>query len=131
MHRLAPLAALLALAAPSSAHAFAVPEAAGLQCTKTVKVTVGDRGSRLFFSEAAVTLRRGACVRWTWTGVLPHRVVTPNGLRSERQTAPYTFRRSFNRPRVEPYQIYCSVHPQQMRMKVQVRPKRSGSAARL
>ena len=131
MRRLALLLTLAALAAPSSAQAISVPAVAALTCKGTVEVTVGDRGSRLFFSRDAVTVRTDGCVRWNWTGVLPHRVVTPDGLRSARRTAPYTYRRNFVRPRVKPYQIHCSVHPRQMRMKVRVKPRRSGSAARL
>ena len=131
MRRLALVLLLPVLAAPSAAQAFSAPASAPLGCLKTVGVTVGDKGSRLFFSKEKVTIGKRACVRWTWTGVLEHRVVTPDGLRSSLASAPFEFRRRFSQPRVEPYRIYCAVHPRTMKMTVRVKNKRAGSGSRL
>ena len=125
MRRLTLILVVAASAVPASAGAGAEPRVAALKCPKTVNVTVGDRGSRLFFSKAKVTILKGQCVRWNWTGDVPHKVVTPDGLRSATRKAPYTYRRSFIRPRTEPYKIFCAVHPS-MKMKVRV----LGSSAR-
>jgi plastocyanin len=119
MRRLSLVLVAVALAAPASAHAAAVPAVAALKCPKTFGVTVGDKGSRLFFSKDLLTVGKGACVRWTWTGEVTHKVVTPDGLRSATRKAPYTYRRRFSRPRARPYKIFCAVHPT-MTMKIKV-----------
>jgi plastocyanin len=96
---------------------------AAVRCSSTVNVKIGDAdgGARLFFSKGKVTIRAGSCVRWVWTGVLPHGVLG-SGFQSKIREAPFRYRKRFARARSRPYSILCAVHSS-MRMKVVVRPR--------
>ena len=95
MRRLALLAgaAALLLAAPGA-------QAAGKPgCNKIVKVVTGDDAEgNLFFRKSKVTIRKGSCVRWVWTGTLDHQV-KGKGFQSKQRTAPYSYRRRYAKAR--------------------------------
>jgi plastocyanin len=129
MNRLAKPRLVAALLVSAAAAAALVPaeaaqssrgEVARVRCSSTVNVKMGDSnsGSKLFFSKRRVTIRPGACVRWIWTGVLPHQVGGP-GFRSKERSAPFRFRKRFAKARSRAATIICTVHPS-MRMKVAV-----------
>ena len=114
MKRAALLAATVALLAAAPA------QAAAPRCAKTVRVLTGDNADGdLFFSKRRVTIRKGSCVRWVWTGTLDHQV-EGRGFRSKVRTAPYSYRRRFARARRTAFRIICTLHPVSMRMRVKV-----------
>jgi plastocyanin len=92
-----------------------------VRCSSTVNVRMGDSngGDRLFFSKRRVTIRRGACVRWIWTGILDHQVGGP-GFKSKTRSAPFRYRKRFAKARSRAASIICTIHPS-MKMKVAVR----------
>jgi plastocyanin len=116
-------AAAAAALAPAHAAERSAAGAAAVRCSSTVNVKIGDAdgGARLFFSKGKVTIRAGSCVRWVWTGVLPHSVLGP-GFESKVRMAPFRYRKRFARARSTPISIICGIH-HSMRMKVAVRPR--------
>jgi plastocyanin len=116
-----------ALGAPALVPAEAATptgaDAAAVRCSATVNVKIGDAdgGARLFFSKRKVTIRAGSCVRWIWTGILPHNVDGP-GFRSRTRSAPFRYRKRFAKARRTAASIICGIHPS-MKMKVAVRPR--------
>ena len=107
-------AAALLIAAPA-AQAASKPG-----CKKTVKVVTGDDAEGdLFFRKSKVTIRKGSCVRWVWTGTLDHQV-EGKGFRSKLRTAPYSYRRRYAKARKRAFQLLCTQHPLSMRMRVKV-----------
>jgi plastocyanin len=94
---------------------------AAVRCSSTANVKIGDAngGDKLFFSKKTVTIRPGACVRWTWTGELDHQVLGP-GFHSRTRPAPFTYRVRFAKARRAPAAIICGVHSS-MKMKVAVK----------
>ncbi len=116
MKRLLALGALVAVAVAVPAPA----PAAQPRCAKTVKVRTGDNDAGdLFFSRRRVTIRKGSCVRWVWTGTLDHQV-EGKGFQSKLRAAPYSYRRKYRRSRKRAFQILCTQHPLSMRMRVKV-----------
>ncbi len=113
MKRLVVLAGLVALVT-------AAPAEAKPGCKKTVKVVTGDDADgNLFFRKRRVTIRKGSCVRWVWTGTLDHQV-EGKGFRSKLRTAPYSYRRRYPKARKRAFQVLCALHPLSMRMRVKV-----------
>jgi plastocyanin len=113
MKRLLALTALIALA-------VAAPAEAKPRCVKTVKVVTGDDPEgNLFFRKRKVTIRKGSCVRWVWTGTLDHQV-EGKGFQSKLRTAPYSYRRRYPKARKRAFQLLCTQHPLSMRMRVKV-----------
>ena len=113
MKRLVAVTVLLTLAAPAAADAKP-------RCNKTVKVVTGDDDAgNLFFRKRRVTIRKGSCVRWVWTGTLDHQV-EGKGFRSKLRTAPYSYRRRYAKARKRPFRVICTIHSLSMRMRVKV-----------
>jgi len=115
------LAWAAAIPALMPAHAAERTRAARATCSSTANVKIGDSGGgdKLFFSKRTVTIRPGACVRWSWTGELDHQVIGP-GFQSKTKSAPFSYRKRFAKARQAPAAIVCGIHPS-MKMKVAVK----------
>lgn len=83
-------------------------------------VSLGDN----FFAPSSKTVKRGAKVRFNWTGRRPHNVTKASGpgaffaSRTTRRRG-IQFAKRFNRRGT--YRIYCTLHPRQMQMTLKVR----------
>jgi plastocyanin len=123
--KLRPLAVVLCAAAV----ALLGVTAASAQAPKKppVKVTVND----FYFSPTAVSIKKGAAVKWVWSSynTYPHDVHLKQGppaLKNKSRFSTTTtavtdasFQRTFEVPGT--YKFICTVHPSEMRMTVTVK----------
>lgn len=115
----AALAATLAVAAVPVAGA----STASSSKSRTVTVKVGD----YFFAPGRKTVRRGTTFRWVWpkTGGDTHDVALdkgPRGVRtfqSDLASSDYSYRKKLTKR--GSYTIICSLHPEDMILKVKVK----------
>jgi plastocyanin len=86
--------------------AIALTVAATAALAATSRVGVRKAGNGFRFTPAALTLKRGDTVTWSWRGNVAHNVTGP-GFHS--RTAPaLTFSRRFTRPGT--FRVICSIH---------------------
>src|SRR2546421_5300922 len=106
--------ALLAALAVTGAGAAA---GSHLREAKTKTVQVGDD----FFAPTKVTIHRGGKVKWTWGGGTSHShtVTEENGKFTSAEKTSGTYKHTFKKKGT--FHIFCSVHPEQMQMKVVVK----------
>ena len=105
----------------TGAVALAAAPAAGAPQRK--KVQVAD----YFFAPAKLTVNKGSQITWDWSAdnTDTHDVKLlkgPTGVRkwsSEIAATDYTFKRTLRRPGT--YQIFCTLHPEDMTMTIKVR----------
>ena len=84
-------------------------------------IDVGDR----FFESPNLVVRRGARIRWRFTGAELHNLTLANGpvgIGSPNLDDDRTFTRRFNRPGT--YSFFCALHPVQMHQRVVVERRR-------
>jgi plastocyanin len=95
--RIAILAALVvALIAVTASFAFAA----------TKPVSVKKAGTKFLFSPAALSIKKGDTVKWSWSGSVPHNVSGP-GFKSKTATK-VTFSHKF--ANAGTYKVVCTLH---------------------
>ena len=72
-----------------------------------------------FYRPSRITIRRGTTVVWTWRGVIQHTVTDTKHRFGSRVMTSGSYRHKFGRAGT--YTLYCTRHPETMRMKVVVR----------
>ena len=106
--------ALTAVAAGAAGAAGADSPAPTADAAATVGVTVGDD----FFRPSSLTVRRGTVLRFVWRRTRhPHNVCTRSSCSRTTRRSGAVHRRTVRRSTT----YFCSVHPDDMRLRVRVR----------
>jgi plastocyanin len=72
-----------------------------------------------FYRPSKITIRRGTTVVWTWRGAVQHSVTDTKHRFGSRVMTQGSYRHKFRRAGT--YTLYCTRHPETMRMKVIVK----------
>ena len=91
---------------------------AGVAVAATKTVHVKHNGNKWAFSPATLHIKKGATVKWRWSGKIPHNV-TGKGFSSNTATK-LTFKHRFTKAGT--YRVVCTIH-QSFGQKMTIRVK--------